>query len=104
MEVREFNGIMLRHAALTIYKPDFKDPVTLRAWFDELGHLDPIALNEALHAIRKAIALNPNAATYHRSLGDLYQTSADPKAAIDAYQQALKLDAGNTDTLLNLLR
>jgi tetratricopeptide (TPR) repeat protein/ADP-heptose:LPS heptosyltransferase len=70
-------------------------------------HLHGLALYEAgdldaaLEKITTAIHHNPDLSVYHRSHGDVLQAMGQFKPAIQAYQRALSLDAGDTDAMLN---
>lgn len=59
-------------------------------------------LSEALQAFQQAIAAEPQRATLHCNLGNLWQQLDDQQRAIDCYRRALELDVGCVPARQNL--
>ena len=62
-------------------------------------HLEHTEFEEAKVYFKKAIQLNPDAATAYRYLGDCFHALEDPQAAIDAYKKAIRQNPNDAAAL-----
>ena len=57
---------------------------------------------ESLFFAKQALALNPNKASYHVLLGNLFQVRGSTDLAIKEFKEALRLEPDRNDARINL--
>jgi|WetSurMetagenome_2_1015567.scaffolds.fasta_scaffold245963_2 tetratricopeptide (TPR) repeat protein len=90
-------------AAITILKGLLeKNPKDSNALFlTGMAYLKKQMYPEAIPAFTQVTELSPKFAAAFHQLGVCFQGQNEPEKALDAYQKALDLDAGNTDAYYN---
>lgn len=62
-----------------------------------IGYTHKSEYDAAISDCTRAIALNPNKASFHVGLGEAYYNSHNVAAAVDEFHAALRIDPGNED-------
>jgi cytochrome c-type biogenesis protein CcmH/NrfG len=79
-----------------------QSPSDKQAWI-QLGHqfFDANRFSDAIRAYEKALAIDPVNADVWTDLGVMYRRNGDPQKAVEAFDQATKIDASHEISRLN---
>lgn len=81
------------YKTLELLDPD-EEPQSYVILYRNIGHTCIMVrrYQEAIHVLKKAIALNPHMASSHDSLGTAYRKQSDLESALRCYHDALDVD------------
>ncbi len=95
-----FDHAVAIYAAMQKDKPDFTlDETSLQSWASEL--VDQNHLPEAIVILKLTVQIYPASSDDQESLGEAYRKNHQNQLAIDAFNQALKLNPDNQDAMDN---
>ncbi len=91
-----FDHAVAIYAEMQREKPDFRlDETSLQSWASEL--MDQNHLPEAIVILKLGVQIYPASSDDQESLGEAYMKNHQNQLAIDAFNQALKLNPDNRD-------